>query len=158
MWCAGIRNGSQAPNFYDVDLSLAPMLKEFAERIDASMLGTGYRQTHRLTAATLRLVAPSPVGYLNWHVDHTDGPGIFLKALIFLSDVEIGHGDFCYVPGSHQDAMAGYEELTASRRGYRRYPGQAGAAVIFDTAGIHAPAANFSSVARQTLHLSFARW
>lgn len=157
-WCAGILNGTQAPNFYDLDLSFAPMLKDYVDSIDASILGTGYRQTHRLIAATLRLVSPFPLGYLNWHVDHTDGPGIFIKVLIFLSDVEIGHGDFCYVPGSHLNRDPGVEEFTARSNGYSRYPGRAGTAVMFDTAGVHAPSENLGPVARQTLLLSFARW
>jgi hypothetical protein len=157
-WCKGIVNGDEAANFIDVDLAWCPPLQAFAKRIDARLFGRRYCSTHRLTDARLRLVAPSPLGYLNWHVDHEDGPGLFLKALIYLEDVALGEGDMAYIPGSHREARVGDEESLAKRLGYWRFPGRAGSAVLFDTAGIHAPSANGGPEARKTLILSFARW
>ena len=94
---------------------------------------------------------------MNWHIDHSDGPGVFLKALIYLNDVEFGQGEFCYVMNSHRQPENG-DEHSAIRRGYRRYPGRAGSAIAFDTAGIHAPIANHGDTVRQTLILSYSRW
>jgi len=157
-WCRGIVNGDEAANFIDVDLAWCPPLQAFARRVDATLLGQRYGRTHRLTETRLRLVAPSPLGYLNWHVDHEDGPGVFLKALVYLEDVALGEGDMAYIPGSHHYARPGEEEILARRLGYRRFPGRAGSAVLFDTAGVHAPSANEGREVRKTLILSCARW
>lgn len=158
-WTDNVRAGTQAPNFFDVeDLTRTPPLADFVSGLDAGVIGPSYRDTHRLTAARIRLVAPSPLGYLNWHVDHSDGAGTFIKLLIYLADVPMGEGEFCYVRGSHLGRSPQDDETVARAMGHARIPGRAGTGIIFDTAGIHAPAANRGARTRQTLLLSFARW
>jgi hypothetical protein len=157
-WIDGVMSGTEAPNFIDVDISLAPPLHEFTRDIRASMLGPSYGESHRLTDVKLRFVATSPLGYLNWHVDHFDGPGTFIKVLVYLDDVAPGDGDFCYVVGSHRERVRGSDEQVAACSGYRRFPSRAGGGVVFDSAGVHAPSPNNGGALRQTLHLAFARW
>lgn len=158
-WNAGIRQGVESPVFCDLeDLSSLPALADFAAAASPSLVSGAIRHSHRLTEARVRFVAPYPLGYLNWHLDHRDGTGLVYKLVIYLDDVHPGEGEFCYVPGSHLRDARGTEESEARRHGYRRYPGRAGSAIAFDTQGIHAPFANTGRRPRQTLILTFARW
>lgn len=158
-WRAGIEAGTAAPTFFDVeDLSPAPPLEAFAASVDAGILGETFKETHRLINVRLRFVAPYPLAYLNWHRDHHDGPRVLIKCLIYLDDVPPDFGEFCYVAGSQLTLESESEEYLARRRGFLRLPGRAGAGIIFDTAGAHAPWPNRSDKVRQTLILTFARW
>ena len=158
-WCAGILNGSEAPTFFDcTDLDRIPALKDNLMQLANDVLAPRLLVSHRLHESRLRFVAPYSLGYLNWHVDHDDGPGLLYKAIIFLTDTPLEAGEFCYVPGSHREKFSGDEERFARTRGFRRFPGRAGSCTVFDTSGLHATGANRGMYCRETLILTLAHW
>jgi hypothetical protein len=159
LWCEGVLNGIEAPTFFDrTDLAGIKALNDNLTQLEHDVLGPHLRGSHHLHELRLRFVAPYPLGYLNWHVDHNDGPGLLYKAIIHLTDVPLTGGEFCYVPGSHHQAFSGDEEWFARRYGFRRFPGRAGSCVLFDTAGIHATGNNLGAGCRETLILTLAHW
>lgn len=96
----------------------------------------------------------APFGSQLWHRDTENGPNC-LRAMVYLTDVTMQNGPFCFVPGSHQGGRLdpkvcdrfpdwGFEEIIPKEH-WETYEGPRGSVILFDTMGYHRGLPNVSS-------------
>lgn len=158
-WIEGIENGLCSPTHFDIESARIPQgpVSAFAREIpDWLAETTGHHAW--VDDVRLRITIPYPFTYVPWHRDNSGAPGKYLKLLVYLSDVPTGSGEFCHVCGSQlfPDEMLAQEseEIVARRSGYRRFPGRAGAGILFDSRSIHGATVNGSETPRTALIIS----
>ncbi|MCR4507759.1 hypothetical protein NUV66_00465 [Pseudomonas sp. 32.2.56] len=159
-WMLGIELGTHTATYFDLEgselkieslqsiLAAAPSL--LAEHGVSSTWIDDYR---------LRVTPPYPIPYVPWHCDNFGKPCEQFKMIVYLSEVVADGGEFCYVPRSNcvsEDYLESYSGSEISRRmGYRRYPGEAGTILLFDTRGVHGVIKNTTKLPRIALIISF---
>jgi hypothetical protein len=101
----------------------------------------GYRPT--ITQLGLRWSFPGAgidVGVQGFHRDSEPGS---IKMMVYLTDVDLGSGPHCYVPGTHRDRMPlrlhryADADIERDHGGGDIVTGAAGTAFMIDTRGIH---------------------
>jgi ectoine hydroxylase-related dioxygenase (phytanoyl-CoA dioxygenase family) len=90
-----------------------------------------------------------PFGSQLWHRD-TEGGAKQLRAMCYLTDVDLENGPLCYVPGSTKSETFGrFTDLEFDRevfpaRLWQTYTGPRGTVILFDTMGFHRGLPNIS--------------
>jgi ectoine hydroxylase-related dioxygenase (phytanoyl-CoA dioxygenase family) len=90
-----------------------------------------------------------PFGSQLWHRD-TEGGAKQLRAMCYLTDVDLDGGPLCYVPGSTKSETCGrftdreFDREVYPERLWQTYTGPKGTVILFDTMGFHRGLPNVS--------------
>lgn len=92
-----------------------------------------------LRYASIWLDRPTPANEKETQTWHRDYDDVFLlKVFIYLNDVEIGNGPFCYVPGSHRRPwLPSPRKAGLVYKNEVKLKGRAGSVIFADTLGLH---------------------
>ena len=161
-WLDRIERGEQAATFYDIPDSLDKD-EIFVDIVDHPSYYGCLRQftdnEPMFIAEQVRTVPPWPLSYTGWHPDVPHTNPLHIKIQIYVNDVDPGGGEFAYVPASHQRGAGPYTKplLQESMPGHRRFVGQAGTAVMFNSYGWHTAMDNHSRIPRKSIILIYEK-
>ena len=113
-----------------------------------------------LLAPQVRILPPSPIGYVGWHPDVPPTNPLHIKVQIYVDDVGADQGPFAYVPGSHKPGAGPYAavRLLDSMPGHKAFPGKAGTAIVFNSYGWHTAMLNTTAKPRKSIILIYEKW
>lgn len=158
-WKEGINKGDMSSVFLDLELpNFTSFLREILQKKLQRILDDLQYQDPKLKDVRLRLTAPYPLPYVQWHRDHLIEDTIDVRITIYLSDVYPESGEFCFVKGSHlPDAnhLRHSDPEIVGKQGYTAFPGKKGTAIIFNPYGVHGVRANNSNYSRLSLMFYF---
>ncbi len=160
-WLAAVKAGTLPAAFFDLPDPLAqddlfidlvdhpayyPLLSAFSEGQVTFLF------------AQFRTVPPAPLSYVGWHYDvERQTTPLHMKVQIYLDDTDADGGAFAYIPGSHKADAGPYPLVRdpASMPGHRAYGGAAGAAILFNSNGLHTSMVNRSTRPRRSIILIY---